>query len=66
MGIYARSDSTGPETATGWKYYNHASWNEPSSDNDILVELGNTTKDLFIKNRSRTVATLVLFYFDFL
>ena len=43
IGIYARSDSTGPETATGWKYHKDGSFHEPSNDNDILVELGNTT-----------------------
>ena len=42
FGIYAKSDSTGPEKATGWKY-SKSGWQEPSNDNDILVELGNTT-----------------------
>ena len=41
-GLHAPGDSTGPETATGWKYTD-GSWHEPSNDNDILVELGNTT-----------------------
>ena len=40
-GLYAPGDSTGPETATGWKYSN-SGWHE-SNDNDVLVELGNTT-----------------------
>ena len=42
-GLSARSNSTGPETATGWRYADGSSWHEPSNDNDILVELGNTT-----------------------
>ena len=43
-GLYAPGDSTGPDTATGWKYArDDGSSHEPSNDNDILVELGNTT-----------------------
>jgi hypothetical protein len=40
--LYAPGDSTGPETATGWKYTKDGIWHV-SNDNDVLVELGNTT-----------------------
>ena len=39
-GLHAPGDSTGPETATNWKYSN-SGW-QVSKDNDTLVELGNT------------------------
>ena len=41
--LYAPGDSTGPDTATGWKYLKDGDWHETSNDNDVLVEQSNTT-----------------------
>ena len=42
-GLYAPGDSTGPDTATGWKYSKDGGWHETSNNNDVLIELSNTT-----------------------
>ena len=49
--LYAPGDSTGPETATGWKYLKDGGWHETSNDNDVLVELSNIL--LFINHKER-------------